>query len=213
MFRTLRITDTLTVTPLFDIRRKEVARAYVDGLDEQLHRARELLSVTSIVASLRQAIADSVFDGRHPTAAREFVGYLFGRLHGTVVTATGSTCQEVATLAALDSKDAWRGYLAGRHWFFREATPRERRLSDDYLIERFHELARNCTEWHDPDEVWQYSIASYLGEVSGYLFFPVTQEEHAYWEAQDREAQAWMARQQARRETEPLSGYPLLQEA
>lgn len=129
-----------------------------------------------------------------------------------MITANGSSRRDVATLAALDTTDAKRGYLAGRHWFFYEATPHECRLSDDDLIERLHEIANECTAWHDPDEVWQYVIACYIAELSGPVF-PVTREEQAYWETQDQEALAWMTQQQARPDTDLLPTYPMLQEA
>lgn len=109
----------------------------------------------------------------------------------------------------LDTNDARRGYLAGRHFFFYEATPQERRLTDTFLIERFHEIAQECTAWHDADAVWQYAIAGILGELSGQVF-PVGQEEHAYWEAQEQVVLVEMAQQQARRDTEPLDPVPVV---
>lgn len=110
-------------------------------------------------------------------------------MHGTILTDTGSVRHDVTTLAALDTKDAGRGYRAGRHYVFFEAAPQERRLADDYLIERLHEIAAECTAWHDADSVWRYAVATILGELSGQVF-PVTQEEQAYWEAQERAARA-----------------------
>ncbi len=130
--------------------------------------------------------------------------------HGTIITDTGSVRHDVATLAALDTKDARRGYRAGRHYFFYEAMPQERRLTDAYLIEQLHEIADECTTWHDADSVWRYGIASILGELSGQVFL-LTQEEQTYWEAQERAARAEMAQQDARRDTEPLDLAPVVE--
>ncbi len=55
--------------------------------------------------------------------------------------------QDVVTLAGLDTNDARRGYLAGRHFFFYEATPQERRVADTYL-----------TEPLDPTPVVEYTV-------------------------------------------------------
>lgn len=115
MSSTLPITDKLSATPLFDIRHQEVAIAYREGLLEQLHHQAHLVPVSSLVTCLQRSVARSVFDGKHQEAARDFVGYHFGRCHGTVITRTGGYRCDVATLAALDTDGARRGYLAGRH--------------------------------------------------------------------------------------------------
>jgi hypothetical protein len=146
------------------------------------------------VSCLQHSITLSVFDGQNQVAVRGFVGYHNGSLHGTIITTTGSVRQNVATLAMLDTNDARRGYLAGRHFFFYEATPQKRRLTDTFLIERFHEIAQECTTRHDADAVWQYAIAGMLGELSEQVF-PAGQEEHAYWEAQEQAVLAEMAQQ------------------
>jgi hypothetical protein len=208
MATTLRIPKKLHVTPLCDIRHQEVANAYSEGLYESLYNLRELVPVSHLVECLQRTISLSTFDSQHQIASRDYVGYHIGAMHGTILIETGSVCQDVATLTALDTKDARRGYRAGRHYVFYEATLQEQCLTDDYLIERFHEIAAECTAWHDADSVWQYAIASILWELSGQVF-PLTQEEQAYWEAQERAARAELARQQARRDTaEPLGSVP-----
>lgn len=144
MSDTLRIAKKLHVTPLFDIQHREVASAYREGLYERLHNGRELVSVSYLVGSLQRAVTLSAFDGQHQVAARHFVGYHLGATHGTILTTSGSVRHDVATLVALNTTDALRGYLAGRYFFFYEATSQERRMSDAYLIERFHEFAQEC---------------------------------------------------------------------
>lgn len=209
MSHTLRITKKLHVTPLCDIRHQEVANAYIEGLYEHLYNRRELVPISYLVSCLQRTITLFTFDGQHQTAARNFVGYHVGAMHGTILTDTGSVRHDVATLAALDTKDARCGYRAGRHYVFYEATPQEQRLTDDYLIERLHEIADECTTWHDTDSVWRYAIASIFGELSG-QFFPLTQEECAYWEAQERVARAELERQQTECDTEPLDPVPVV---
>jgi len=123
MVTTLRITKKLYVTSLCDIRHKEVANAYIEGLYDYLYNRCELVTVSHFVECLQRTITLSTFDGQHQTAARDFVGYHIGAIHGTILTDTGSVRQDVATLAALDTKDARRGYRAGRHYVFYEAMP------------------------------------------------------------------------------------------
>lgn len=209
MSHALRITKKLHVTPLCDIRHREVANAYVEGLYESLCNCHELVPVSHLVECLQHTITLSTFNGQHQAAARDFVGYHFGAMHGTILTDTGNLRQDAATLAALDSNDARRGYLAGRHFFFHEATPQERHFTDANLIERLHEIAQECTSWHDPNEVWQYAIAGILGELSGQVF-PISAEDQVYWDTQERAVLAEMARQQARHDTEPLDPAPIV---
>ncbi len=71
-------------------------------------------------------------------------------------------------------------------------------------------MARNCTEWRDPDEVWQYVMACHVGELGGPVF-PVTQEEQVYWEARDQEAREWVAQHQAQRENDHLDAVPVVE--
>jgi hypothetical protein len=82
-------------------------------------------------------------------------------------------------------------------------------MIDEYLIERFHEIAQECTAWHDADAVWQYAIASILGGLGGPVF-PVGQEERVYWKAQEQAVPAEMVRQQVRCDTEPLDPVPVV---
>ena len=209
MSSTLCITKQLYVTPLIDIRHKEVvASAYVEGLYESLSNRRELVTISHLVDCLQRAIALDTFDGQHHTPACDFVGYHIGAIHGTIIGDTGEVRHDVTTLAALDTKNARRGYRAGRHYFFYEASPEECSLSDDYLIERFGEYAIEHTAWTDPDGVWQFTIATIIGELSGHVF-PLTQEERAYWETQERAARE-EAQQQAQRDTEPLGPVPVV---
>ena len=80
MLSTLHINKKLHVTPLCDIRHQEVANAYREGLLEQLRSGAPLVPVSSLVTCLQRSVAVSVFDGQHQEAARDFVGYHFGRL-------------------------------------------------------------------------------------------------------------------------------------
>lgn len=52
MATTLRITKKLYVTPLCDIRYKEVANAYIEGLYHYLYNRRELVIVSHFVECL-----------------------------------------------------------------------------------------------------------------------------------------------------------------
>jgi hypothetical protein len=124
MSSTLRITKKLTVTTLFDIRHQEVGSAYCEGLYEHLHNRRQLVPVSYLVSYLQRSISLSVFDGQYQVAARDFVGYHIGGMHGTIIITGSSGRHDVATLAALDTNDAQRGYLACHHFFSIRPRPR-----------------------------------------------------------------------------------------
>ena len=210
MSHALRITKRLHVTPLCDIHQQEAAQAYVEGLYESLSNHRKPVSISFLVSRLQRAIARSVFDGQHQHAARHFVGYHLGAMHGTILTENGIIRQDGDILAVLDTADARRSYCAGRHWFFYEAMSQEQRVSDDYLIGQLSEIAEGCTRWHDPDAVWQFTIACILGELSGQVFL-LTQEEQTCWDAQERAARIALARQDTQRNTEPLDPLPVVE--
>lgn len=101
-------------------------------------------------------------------------------------------------------------YTAGRCYFFYEATPQKRHFTDDYLIERLHEIAEECTAWPIADSVWRYAITGILGEASGQIF-AVTQEEQAYLESQERVARAELAWEQPQRNNESLDSISLVE--
>lgn len=207
MSHTLRISRKLFITPLCDIHWRDVVHAYVAGLSKSLSTHREPVPVSFLVRRLQHAL--SIFDGRHQAAARAFVGSHLGMMHGAILTETGSTRENVTTLAVLDTIDARRGYRAGRHWFFYEALPHERRFTDDEFIERLYEVAENSAEWGDnAEQVWRYIIACSVGELSGQVF-PLTQEEQARWNEQERAARTALAQQDARRGTELLASLPV----
>ncbi|HLQ29334.1 MAG TPA: hypothetical protein VK140_08865 [Ktedonobacteraceae bacterium] len=203
----LIVTNTLQITPLLDIRHEDVAQSYREGVSDSIRHRHEPVPLTSLLTCLKQAIAVQVFDGQHQQAARAFIGCHLGTIHGAVLTAKGTRRPDVSTLVLLESRDAIRGYRAGRHWLFEEAEPQERRWTDDYVVERFHELALDAPDWHDdPEGVWQFTLACLVGELSGQIF-PVTPKEQARWEREREKARAWLARQQAQgiqRDTEPV---------
>ena len=62
------------------------------------------------------------------------------------------------------------GTRRGRQWFFEEADPDERTMTDGQLIERIRELTTDAATWHDPEGVWFYIVGRQLGELSGNLF-------------------------------------------
>ncbi len=204
---TLRITSTLQITPLLDIQHEDVRQPYREGMSDSIRHSSEPIPLTYLLTCLKQAIAVQVFDGQHQEAARAFVGFHLGSIHGAVLTAKGHRRPDVTTLVSLESRDAIRGYRAGRHWWFEEAEPQERRWTDNYVVERLHELALDAPEWHDdPEGVWQFTLACLMGELSAHMF-PVTPKEQARWERERQEARTWLARQEAQglqRETEPI---------
>src|SRR5713226_3345436 len=137
----LTVTNTLQITPLLDIRHEDVAQSYCEGVSNGIRHRHEPVPLTSLLICLKQSIAVQVFDGQHQEAACDFVGFHLGTIHGAVLTAKGTRRPTVATLTLLESKDAIRGYRVGRNWWFEEAEPHEQRWTDDYVVERFHELA------------------------------------------------------------------------
>src|SRR5947209_13125306 len=154
----LQITATLQITPLFALHYEEIANAYRDGLRTRLQAGNGLLAVNYLVNYLHSAIDRHWFDKQHEAQLRQFVGFVFGEIHGKVLTLNGTRRRDVTTLVRLNSEDEKRGYRAGRLWFFYETTPDERALTDDELLQRLHEYVTDALTWNDPEGVWYYTI-------------------------------------------------------
>lgn len=210
----LRITSTLQITPFIDIQYETIATSYRPGVSDSLRHRDTPLPLMSVVTSLKRAIASDVFDGQHEEDARQFVGLHLGRVHGAILTAHVTRRLNVTTLITLDSKDARRGYRAGRRWFMEEASDDERHFTDERVLAWFTETVQECGQ-DDAEGVWSYTLATLFGELSG-LLFPLTREERARWDANNRRVLAKLARQgeeRRQRDTDPLAAYPASQEA
>jgi hypothetical protein len=108
------------------------------------------------------------------------------------------------------------GTRRGRQWFFEEADPDERTMTDGQLIERIRELTTDAATWHDPEGVWFYIVGRLLGELSGNLF-PLTDQERQQWRAEAEEImKEYLAAHEPDQEsqtqdTEPLTSVPVLE--
>src|SRR6266699_448164 len=184
---TLQLTETLQITPLFDIQHEDVTHAYYEGLQSRLQAIQGPFAASHLVNFLHSAIEGDWFDKRHETQLRRSIGFLFGEIHGQVLTPNGTCRPDMTTLVTLNQKDEQRGYRAGRLWFCYEATPAERVLTDDELLKRLREYVVDSVMWNDSEGVWSYTAACLLGELSGHLFSLTPQEQQAreaeyrYW--------------------------------
>jgi hypothetical protein len=182
---TIQLTATLQIAPLFDIQHEDVAHAYGEGLRSRLQTGQGPFAASYLVNFLHSANERNWFDQRHEAQLRRSVGLIFGEIHGEVLTPNGTRLPDVTSLVTLNQKDEQRGYRAGRLWFYYEATPDERTLTDNELLKRLHEYVTDSHMWGDPDGVWSYTVACLLGELSGHLF-PLTAREQQVWEAEYR---------------------------
>ena len=195
----------VVITPFFDIQHKEMLHSYRKGICAQIECERGLQSIVDVVLFLQLASQTNLFEQREPADIYQLVGYEFGFVHGGILTPERTLRADVAALVTFeDNQDAIRGYKAGRQWFFEDAAPDERTMTDEQLITRLHEWAQEAPNWHDPEGVWFFSVGCLLGEVSGHLF-PLTDQERQQWQAEHSEALAMM-----HRETELLPSLPVI---
>jgi hypothetical protein len=201
----------VVITPLFDMQHKETLHSYRKGIRYQIQNESGPRSIGDLVCFLQGAGLTNLFERREPADLYQLVGYQFGFIHGGLLTSMRTLRADVTALVTFDdNQDAMRGYKAGRQYFFYEATPDERTLTDDQLIERFQELTREAPAWHDPDGVWFFTVGCLLGELSGHLF-PQTEQERQQWQAEvEAFRQQALASHESDRErqthhTEPLS--------
>lgn len=192
MPNTLQITNALTVTPLIDMHNMVFAKHYRDGLCWSLsgnYRGDKPLLDTHLVANLKRDAARGYFDGQHEENLL-YVGFYVGALHGCLLSPqTGQLRPDVTALVTCSHPDTACGYDAGREYYFIDSEPNECRYTDNDLIERLRELARESVQFHDEEATWYYALGCILGELSGQLF-SATSQEYAHWEA---ERQYWRA--------------------
>lgn len=196
----------VVITPFFDIRHKEMLHSYRKGIRAQIEHGSGLRSIVDLVLFLQLASQTNLFEQREPADIYRLVGYEFGFIHGGILTPERTLRSDVTALVTFeDNQDGIRGYKAGRQWFFEDATPDERTISDEQLIERLREWTQDAPGWHDPEGVWFFSVGCLLGEVSGH-FFPLTDQERQLWQAEHHEVLVEM-----HRDTEPLPSLPVVE--
>ena len=88
------------------------------------------------VTNFQQYAERSYFEKYGPSHLHH-LGFLLDVCHGGVLEpSTGRLRPDMTTLVHLDHWDTKRGYHAGREFYFVDAEPHERRMTEGYLIER-----------------------------------------------------------------------------
>src|SRR5215469_12278204 len=168
-----------TIVPLIDIQSGEFARQYELGVwwsmygDEQ---GQGPVPASYLVTTLKD-YAERDYFGTNDPYHLHHLGFFLGMYHGGILSPqTGQLRPDVTALAHLDHRDAKRGYRAGREFYFVDAEPHERRMTDSYLIERLRKRVGEMASWRNGDSTWFFFVGCLLGELSGQLF-PMTSAE------------------------------------
>ncbi len=201
----------VVITPFFDMQHKEMLHSSRKGIRYRIEGEHGQCCIGEPVSFLKLAAHSHLFDRERKADIYRFVGFEFGFIHGGILTPERTLRPDVTALVSFDdNQDGIHGYKAGRQWFFEEADPEERTMTDDQLIERLRELTKGASTWHDPEGVWFFTVGCLLGELSGHLF-PLTGQERRQWEAEAAAAmKEYLAAHEPNREgrqtqnTEPL---------
>ncbi len=176
-------TKQQSLTPLIDIQSAAFAEQYERGVywsmygDEQ---GKGLVPASYFVTNRQHYAERDYFDTNDPYHLHH-LGFFLGMYHsGILAPQTGQLRPEVTTLAHLDHRDAKRGYRAGREFYFVDAEPPERRMTEHSLIARLRESVSGMASWHDDDGTWFFSVGCLLGELSGQLFPMTPAEQRVY---------------------------------
>lgn len=206
------------VTPIVDIQSAAFGHQYQLGAywarygDEQSNGPQsDRYLIENMTKLLQSGQMTALQNDRFP-----HLGFYLGMAHGGVLNPqTGELQLHLTNLVTLSDPNFARGYRAGRVWFFYEADPDERRLTDASLVQRIHELATERHEYRDEESTVNFALGCLLGELSGQLF-PLTHDEHERIQRKDRqflaEDEAQRAEMSQERKTEPLDT-TVLQEA
>ena len=198
------------ITPIVDIQSAEFGHKYQLGAyrarygDEQGNGPQsDRYLIENITKLLESGHLTDTQSDRFP-----HLGFYLGMAHcGVLNPQTGELRPHLTTLVTLSDPNFARGYRAGRVWFFYEADPDERPLTDASLVQRIHELAIERHEYRDEESTINFALGCLLGELSGQLF-PLTQDEHEHIQREDRqflaEDEAQRAEMSQERKTGPL---------
>ncbi len=205
------------VPPLIDIQSEAFAKQYQLGVWWSMHgdeQGKGPVSASYLVTNLKSYTERGCFNS-HNDSWLARIGFFLGMYHGGILLpSTGQLRPDIATFGNLDHNEAGRGYEAGREWYFVEAEPHERRLTESQVIQRLREDATEMTEHKNDAGTWFFCIGCLLGELSGQLF-PVTAAEEQLWLQERRCCEAIIAEQiqEQQRHTVPLPVVKALQEA
>ena len=140
-------TKQQSLIPLIDIQSAAFAEQYERGDWWSMHgdeQGKEPVPASYLVMNLKQYAERGYFE-QHTPSSPHHIGFFLSMYHGGVFEpSTGQLRSDVTALAHLDHRNAKRGYCAGREFFFVDAEPHERRVTESYLIERFRESVTFC---------------------------------------------------------------------
>lgn len=166
-------TRKLRVSPLLDIQSAEFAKQYELGVWWAMHGDEQGNGPQPdryLITNLTRHIASGHF---HDLTSSWFpqLGFYLGMVHGGILSPqTGKQRPKVSTLVFLCDPNFTRGYRAGREWYFFDAQPDERRLSETYVIKRLYELATEHQQYREEQSTLNFSYGCLLGELSGQPF-------------------------------------------
>ena len=205
-------TKQQSLTPLIDIQSAAFAEQYERGVwwsmygDEQ---GQGPVAASYLVTNLKDYAARDYFGTNDPYHLSH-LGFFLGMYHGGILSPhMGQLRPDVTALAHLDHRDAKRGYRAGREFYFVDAEPHERGMTEHSLIERLRESVSEMFSWHNGDSTWFFVVGCLLGELSGQLFPMTPAEQRVYLPQRQRLEQA---RQRHTAAQEHLSRNTILQE-
>ncbi|MBO0789720.1 MAG: hypothetical protein J2P36_02070 [Ktedonobacteraceae bacterium] len=170
----------LHITPLVNIQHPGFAHAYAYGLATRLfgnQKGHGPVLDTSLIDQFLDDLHEGHFQHSDDQRPSLNFGFRLGKIHGGVLLPDGSIRPGVTKLVTLHDQEAKRGYGPGREFYFTDAdTEEEWYRTDEFVIERLRELAREYHFYQDAERTIRYCIGDILGELSGRLF-PWTHEE------------------------------------
>ena len=186
-------TKRQSFTPLIDIQSAEFAEQYERGVSWSMYgdeQGNGPVPTSYLVTNLKD-YAERDYFGTNDPYHLHHLGFFLGMYHGAILSPhTGQLRPDVTVLAHLDHRDAKRGYRAGRVFYFVDAEPHERRMTESYLIKRLHESVSEMASWRNGDGTWFFFGGCLLGELSGQLFPMTSTEQRVYLPQRQRVEQA-----------------------
>lgn len=184
---TLQVTSELQVNSLIELRNADFAECYRLGLVWRIFgwsvkgMSQEYGPVVDcdLMAILKLCACHGYFE-EQTTQPLHYLGFVFGMIHGGVLTIDGELRADVTELVSIHNPSFAQGYASGRNWFCTGADDYCPFADDGELVDLLVSINENRNYYLQGNaEDICFVIGSVLGDLSCHLFPPFIEDLQA----------------------------------
>lgn len=177
----LQVTPTLQVAPLIELRNADFAECYRLGLFwrifgwnvKGMSQGHGPVADHDLMAILKLFARHGYFE-EQTTQPLHHLGFVFGMIHGGVLTEAGELRADATTLLSIHDPYFAKGYASGRRWVRTCADDYRPLAYDGELVDLLVSVNENRSNYltGDDEDIF-FVIGSILGDLSCHVF-PLT---------------------------------------